>query len=547
MYITGISIRNFRALEAFSSPIQKLTVLIGENDVGKTSVLQALVTYFANKKISNAKDFFRTETNRDIEIQVTLAQVPQELIEAHGNRDGTVSIKRVFKFERDPQSYYVKDGQSTEIPKAEAKDLFPRELFHFVPVRRSLDEQFSMGARALLGITLRALMREKLAEPGNVETQERLEEILKSSIEPAKIELQRLMKDQLNDTSIQLNFDNLTIDPLSGVAFDVTVDDSKMPGIPLEQRGAGTQNSMILALYRFVASNIKQNFILALEEPENSFHPKGQRELLSALHRLSRSAQVICTTHSPVFIDRMDFRNNVILVRQPSGATVAKSLDMTQFAEVRAILGIRPSDALLKGGGNCAIIAEGASEEAAIPAFMRLCGIDDRQLGVSVLPLDRCDRDRVHAYVRLLNSYSLPCVVLLDGGIPDEDHLKREFARGHLPMWKELFVLQKGSLEDYYPLDILAEAIELALGGAYKPTEEELFPDLSGGERLKRIVSGLFARDYHIGGVPFLKKQLADTVPAIMSERGIAPDQELRSILERVKDIAMNPERVSQI
>jgi len=474
MLLTHIRIKNFRSLKDFGSPLEKFTVIIGENDVGKTSILYALQIFFQNKKITNETDYFAGKKDNAIEISLDIEGMQDHpTLQDHCTSSGIVTVKRVFEFSQEPHSIVIDENRNEiKLSKTEVRKLFPDEAFHFVPVTRTLAEQFSMKKTALLGKTFRRLMKETVSDPEHEGTLEGICSILESSIDPARKSLQGLLREQLNNESVNLNFQNLNIDPIEGVSFEWTVDDSQMEAIPLSQRGAGTQNSMILALYRFIASGITSDFILALEEPENSFHPKGQREMLSVLHRMSEKNQVICTTHSPVFIDRVDFRSNIILVRQPDGAAVAKSLDPERFEEVRQLLGIRPSDALLKGGGNCSIIAEGRSEEQAFPRFMRICGINDRQLGISVLPVGCNSPIQVEGYIKLLNSYGLNCFVVLDEGVPRLEDLERLLINSQYPSFKGLHVLEKGSLEDYYPIELLKEAVKTATDGKVFPTSE---------------------------------------------------------------------------
>lgn len=53
MYIAHAKIENYRSLQTVSIPLNKFSVLLGENDDGKTSFLYALDVFFKNKKISD--------------------------------------------------------------------------------------------------------------------------------------------------------------------------------------------------------------------------------------------------------------------------------------------------------------------------------------------------------------------------------------------------------------------------------------------------------------------------------------------------------------
>ena len=64
MHICHAEIFNFRALQTVSVPLNQFSVLLGENDVGKTSFLYALDRFFSGKKITEEEDFFKKDKNR---------------------------------------------------------------------------------------------------------------------------------------------------------------------------------------------------------------------------------------------------------------------------------------------------------------------------------------------------------------------------------------------------------------------------------------------------------------------------------------------------
>ena len=86
----------------------------------------------------------------------------------------------------------------------------------------------------------------------------------------------------------------------------------------------------------------------------------------------------------------------------PSGSTVAKTFDMSLLDQVRTDLGIRASDALLKGGGNCAILVEGSTEEDGFPTFMEMCGMSEFRLGIAIINMDGSNLQRARTIARLL-------------------------------------------------------------------------------------------------------------------------------------------------
>ncbi|MEO8909790.1 MAG: AAA family ATPase [Gemmatimonadaceae bacterium] len=68
MHITHAETANFRALEAVSAPLNQFSVLIGENDVGKTRFLYALERFFAGKKLEYKSDRLKQSIENNIRI-----------------------------------------------------------------------------------------------------------------------------------------------------------------------------------------------------------------------------------------------------------------------------------------------------------------------------------------------------------------------------------------------------------------------------------------------------------------------------------------------
>ena len=161
MNISHVKISNFRALEVVSVPLNQFSVLIGENDVGKTSFLFALDKFFTGKKLSEVTDWFKEDTSKDIRIVLTFQKVPEtEELSSFIRSDGTIVLSKVFSLGKAPVTNAVLDDNSAiAVPPAVLKQWFSPESFHFIPVRRDLVVQFSMAKTALLGKTLRAKMR----------------------------------------------------------------------------------------------------------------------------------------------------------------------------------------------------------------------------------------------------------------------------------------------------------------------------------------------------------------------------------------------------
>jgi putative ATP-dependent endonuclease of OLD family len=540
MEIVKVDIANFRALESVSVPLQQLSILLGENDVGKTSFLYALENFFVSKKLADPKDWYKRNTDKPIRVIITFKGFPEdEDLKPFLRSDETIVISKIFAHDKPAEIRSILDDQSAvTVPKLVLDKWFSQDSFHFIPVRRDLTVQFSMNKTAMLGKLLRSKMRLAVNEAGAEASLNQVKEVLKEAISEPRESMQRFLREQLSDDAIQLGFDDLEIDPTEGVKFSVTLTDDRAESIEIQDRGAGTQNNLIIALFRLIAeSNVKGNFIFAMEEPENSLHPKAQRQLLNVIQEISDSTQVIVTTHSPVFIDRSKFESNILLTRTLKGNTVAKIFNESALAEVRTDLGIRASDALLKGGGNCAILVEGNTEEDGFPIFMEMMGLSEFELGIAIINMGGSDLIKAKNIIQLLKGYDIPCVVVLDRDAQQTaDDLNRMLGK-ELDNLKHVFCLSEGTIEDYYPPSIVAAVINQELSPETLVTEEELDKDWSGKDRLngyKRIMFEHNAGD----SLEYLKSALGRVGTRMLKESGETLHSEVAEIFEAVESIA---------
>lgn len=369
MRIKKVQITNFRALHKLTINFSNMTVIIGENDCGKTSIMLAIEAFFSGKKFNEKADYFKKNIDLPIVIEIAFKEFGDKFGDYGLNNSESVKIRRTFKFNEKPITE-IKIEEQWERVKSKFDDLLPD--FVLVPAGRNLDIQGKMTTSSLFGKLFRPLIKQ-IVDGEGAKAADDLRAKLRFGVAERITDLQSALREQLNNYELSLNHD-IQIDSLKGIEIPIEMSDERVEGIPIENRGSGVQNSFILALFRVYAKYETPDFIFAIEEPENNLHPRAQREMRWAMQDFSQKSQVICTTHSPVFLDLGKLEDNIVLRRKSNGATETSQFSLKDPNELRKLVGIKISDALLSGGGNCTLIVEGDTELYAYPHMFRSVG-----------------------------------------------------------------------------------------------------------------------------------------------------------------------------
>lgn len=148
---------------------------------------------------------------------------------------------------------------------------------------------------------------------------------------------------------------------------DIIVDD----GVPtkLQYKGDGVQSLAALGLMRHASDSETgvKNLVIAIEEPESHLHPSAIHEVKDVLNELSEKYQIVLTTHSPLFVDRLNIRSNILVNNN-------KAKPATNISEIREILGIKSSDNLRNA--QLVLIVEGEDDKIALEALFKHHSVD---------------------------------------------------------------------------------------------------------------------------------------------------------------------------
>ncbi len=136
---------------------------------------------------------------------------------------------------------------------------------------------------------------------------------------------------------------------------------------PFQHQGTGTINTLVLALLSMIA-DLKQNVIFAMEEPEIAIPPHTQRRIVESVRR--KSSQALFTSHSPYVLEQFD-PTQIITIQRTDGklqgipATYPPTIKPKAF---RSEMRRRFCESLLS---SRVLVAEGRTEYDAFPAAAR--------------------------------------------------------------------------------------------------------------------------------------------------------------------------------
>lgn len=338
MFLSKIIIRNFRGIEDLEIGLDDVCVLIGENNAGKSSVLDALrlcLTRSLTRRGSVFEEYDyhladgTTEPSKANPIEITLKfdereddewpdEVSQQLAEAEqvdgtsGRRSITLRVKSGYdKTTGDfATEYDFLDLAGNPLVKAKN----PRTIislqqivptFYLASLRDAAQE--FRARSAFWGPFVRSL---ELTDEERAELESALADLNKKVLE--KHGAFEAVKKRLEQTANLVPLgekDPVSIDAVPSKIFDILsktqVNLAAKTGarIPIVRHGSGTQSLAVICLFdAFLQSQLEAGYgenaepLLALEEPEAHLHPaavKSVGEMLGAL-----SGQKIISTHS---------------------------------------------------------------------------------------------------------------------------------------------------------------------------------------------------------------------------------------------------------
>lgn len=368
MKLRAITIHNFRSVIDADIEAHDYMLLVGANNAGKSTILNALRAFYDDAKWT-ADDFPKagaTDNESWVQLKFRLdddewAGLADEYKEDVA--DQSLTVRRYFK--SDNKARVQKDqsnifgftkGQLSDALFYGAKNVGTAKVGQvlYVPALTTPAEQTKMSGpsplRNMLNFLLKKVVSKSEAYKEITTAFEKLNHEARKD-DGFLSEISRPLNTAISSWSIKIDLSVNSVAPedISKSLVKFAFVDSSLGdvGFDLERYGHGFQRSVIYELIRLAPTfkdekkadkkEFNPSFNLVLfEEPEAFLHPSQQESMAFHLRRLGaeKGQQVIITTHSPTFagkaaeqigqIVRVQRSNGATLTFQPKGAKITE-------------------------------------------------------------------------------------------------------------------------------------------------------------------------------------------------------------------------------
>lgn len=487
MRISKIEIRNFRGFKKEVIELDDITVFVGENNTGKSTILDAIKMVIGsqdwNEKFSKYDYHLNTSTSQPGDAGEILLRIeaseeqeddwPDEIqqtlpdsidIDENGIRKIYLALKGQYNQNEERSSESKEFQTKTYSPKgskantgkcfSDFKKLLP--VFYVTSLRDSSKEfQQKKGLfkrfldSEVIPSEKRTQLETKLATL-NVEIIEVLENIkrlkshLKKSMtilsgtEEAIVDIEPLPSD-LNDL---IGKAGIILQNATGIR------------LPLERHGSGAQSLSVLFLYEsFLTVLLATEYdkfsepVLLIEEPEAHLHPSAVRLFWKFLEKMP--GQKIVTTHSGDIISNVPFSKIRRIVGVSGESRVKAMSDLALDEKDKRFL--RNYITYSRGElffAKCWLIVEGETEQAFFENLLNRDGFLD-QKGIRVIQYTQMNLDIL---LKLSTQIGMRWYLVADGDIKGQSYVS-----------KAKTALSHGSDEKLYIFQIPESTLEVNL------------------------------------------------------------------------------------
>ncbi len=501
MQFTRLRIRNYKMIRDMEiRDIENALILVGKNNTGKTSVLDAIRVVTSSERLREA-DFNEARQNIEIEVALEITGEDRRLLHQAG------VVSRYKRYEVWEREFYRRlpscDGDLLEftfVANYEGKVRFSDGVKKDNPcIREVLPKIYSIDT----GRELQAFQRDLLLFQDNqmmsqlrsgrcifdsakecnhcfkcigLINQKRPEEL--SAMEIRMLLEYKLYSSSMGDLVERINENFHKNGGYDEILYEICGDVDEMFRIevktlsggrgtekPVERMSKGMRSIYMLSLLEtYIEGENRIPSVIIVEYPELFLHPQLQKEASEILYRLSKKNQVLFSTHSPQLLLNFTGRQiRQVVLNQDYDPVIRDDADI---GEILDDLGYGAVDAL---NVDFVFIVEGKQDKSRLPLLLEQYYSDVHDSAgnlsrLAIITTNSCTNIKTYANLKYMNQVYLrdQFLMIRDGDGKDPEKLAGDLCRYYdeqnlrdvdrLPRVtrKNVLILKYYSFENYF-------------------------------------------------------------------------------------------------
>ena len=419
MYISGVKIENFRGIgkETIFKFNPGITVLVGENDSGKSTVIDAiryvLGTTDQNWYKVEFSDYHNENTEDEIRISICFSDL--SLKEKAAFMECLTYTKTGEKLYLNWTAKYMKNvkpnrtlvnltcGKNGDVsaPSPEARELL--RVTYLRPLRDAY-AQMRAGRNSRLaqimssisglnsgidkyesGVDVNELSLSGIFDLSNYllanheqikQVNENINKILKQKI--------MLNGDTLDTEIVVSGLGNTEERKVYSLLEKLDLQVHNANSNNYGNVGLGTSNLLSMACEMLLNSDSENSSFMLIEEPEAHIHAQRQLKMMQSLQGGKKNQQIIMTTHSLMLTSVVELKN-LVLLQEHKAYPMGKEytlLDDNDYKYLERYLDATKANLFFAKG---VLIVEGPGEELLLPSIAKLIGRNLTDYGISIV------------------------------------------------------------------------------------------------------------------------------------------------------------------
>ena len=460
MRLSKATIENFRGIKNLEIEFDRdITVLIGENNSGKSSIIEALrlcLDAIKSDKACNFNDFdfYRDEKWKDIHtcepIKLTLsfletedhkwtAPITQGLNDVIvGDEYSSIKLQVSAKYDEDAGEIvqtlsFLDDAGNVMVGKKDVvRELRKLRPFFFLSALRDAKDQFSGKSTFWASF----LKNKDIDDPTRQTLEDELFDIITkivnahASFKDVTEEVKRISELVAVGKTESVSVDPVSIDIYKMLQYNTEVNlmTTTNAKIPIRSHGEGTQSLSVLLLFSaFLKTRLKTDVdkhaepIIAIEEPETHLHPNAIRLVWKILNDLP--GQKIISTHSGDVLSEIPL-HNLRMIQRKNAHTECKLIisDQLDDDDLRKINHhIRRSRGELLFARKW-LLVEGETDVSVFTECAELLGVNLYKYGVRVVEYSQVG---IKVFIKVADFLGIKWFLVADGdNAGEKDYIK---------------------------------------------------------------------------------------------------------------------------